>query len=430
MAGVRKQASPSGRYQGFFLDEAGKKRYFMGSESKRETLQIARKLEDDARQVRLGYREPRQTHFKHRKRLFAETVTEYLDWGKAQGGRKGRPWSAFHASRKERDLLVWAKTVGLNVLGDLDSESLLPAVEKVIQGFRKEGKAGKTINNIVEALHSFCLWCVTRKYLLSDPLADLADIDTTPESTYRALTIEETYRLLNTIPDYLRPTYILAMLTGLRANELRSLTRAHLDTVHSGLRLEPAWTKNREPGFQPLPAKFVKQLVSFADSGIVPGLYRQFARTLAYPKDALVFVNSHPARECDGFLKAAGIPKATPEGKLCFHALRTSFITFTYEAGATHKEAQELARHATPGLTANTYARTRNDRLIGITDRIAEKVLLNEIGAPVVHETQACVTPEEHKCLPEQALTANEIQWRRGDSNPRPEMFQDKHLRA
>jgi len=41
----------------------------------------------------------------------------------------------------------------------------------------------------------------------------------------------------------------------------------------------------------------------------------------------------------------------------------------------THKEAQELARHATPGLTSNRYARTRNERLAGITEKIAERVL-------------------------------------------------------
>ncbi len=418
MAGVRsKPRVKGGRFQGFFLDEAGKKRYFMGSQSKQETLRMARKLEDDARQVRLGYREPRQTHFKHRDRPFPEVVTEYLDWGRMQGGRKGRPWSAFHASRKERDLSMWAETLGLQVLGDLDG--VLPRVEKAIQGFRKEGKAGKTIGNVIESLQSFCCWCLkpSRKYLAADPLADLADIDTSPESTYRALTINEVYRLLNTIPDYLRPTYMLAMLTGLRANELRSLTRAHLDTVNNGLRLEAAWTKNREPGWLPLPAKFVKQLVAFAESGIVPKSYEQFARTLARPQDPLVFVNTHPARELDGFLKAAGIPKATPEGKLAFHALRTSFVTFAYEAGAHDREAQELARHATPGLTANVYARVRNERLAGITDRIAENVFPGDFGAPVVHEAREGATPQMHKCLPEQALTANENDWRRGDSN-------------
>jgi integrase len=429
VAGVRSEPrTKGGRYQGFFVDQNGKKRYFLGSTSKRETLQIARRLEDDARQVRLGYREPRQTHFKHRDRPFAEAVAEYLEWGKTQGGRKGRPWSAFHAGRKERDLTLWAEAVGLKVLGDLDG--VLPRVEKAIQGFRKEGKAGKTISNIVEALRSFSLWCVTRKYLSADPLADLADIDTTPGSTYRALTVDETYRLLNVIPDYLRPTYMLAMLTGLRANELRSLTRAHLDTANKGLRLEPAWTKNREPGFQPLPAKMVRQLQAFAESGIVPGLYQQFARTLTIPQDPLVFVNTHPARELDGYLKAAGIPKATPEGKLAFHALRTSFVTFPYEAGATHKEAQELARHATPGLTANTYARTRNERLAGITERIAEKVLGGERGAPVVHQVEIAKMPDARKCLPEQTLRATGTDWRRGDSNPRPEMVQDKHLHA
>jgi len=45
---------------------------------------------------------------------------------------------------------------------------------------------------------------------------------------------------------------------------------------------------------------------------------------------------------------------------------------------------------------------------------------------PAVHKEGVCVTPEAHKCLPEQALTANRMQWRRGDSNPRPEMLQDK----
>ena len=208
-------------------------------------------------------------------------------------------------------------------------------------------------------------------------------------------------------------------MTGLRANELRSLTRAHLDTVNSSLKLEPRWTKNREPGYQPLPGRLVKQLESFCGSGIVQSLYQQFFRKFTCPKDALLYVPSHPARELDKHLKAAGIPKLTTEGKLAFHALRTSFVTLTYEAGATHKEAQELARHATPGLTANTYARTRNERLAGITEKVADTVLSGEIGAPVVHQTEAAVMPETHKCLPEQALTADEIQWRRGDSKPR-----------
>ena len=67
-------------------------------------------------------------------------------------------------------------------------------------------------------------------------------------------------------------------------------------------------------------------------------------------------------------LITAGIPKCTEEGKIAFHALRTSFVTLAFEAGANHKEAQQLARHSTPELTANIYGRTRNERLIEVTD--------------------------------------------------------------
>ena len=129
-------------------------------------------------------------------------------------------------------------------------------------------------------------------------------------------------------------------------------------------------------------------------------------------------------------MEAAGIPKSTSEGKIAFHALRTSFVTLTYEAGATHKEAQELARHATPELTANTYTRVRNERLAGITERVADAVLSPNLGAHLVHEAKPLLSGDLAKPLSFQELTSDMGQWRRGDSNPRPEMFQDKRLHA
>ena len=44
----------------------------------------------------------------------------------------------------------------------------------------------------------------------------------------------------------------------------------------------------------------------------------------------------------------AGIPKDAIGGKLDFHAVRLAYINLIIEAGATVKEAQTLARHATP----------------------------------------------------------------------------------
>ena len=272
MAGARKKASPSGRYQGFFIDHTGKKRYFTGSTRRTETLRIARKLEEDHRQIRLGYREPRQTHFKYRDRSFMDTVGEYLEWGKLQGGRK--------------------------------------------------------------------------------------------------------------------------------------------------------------PAFQPLPKRLIMQLELFCGSGMVQALYKCFCRNFTYPKDALLYVPSHPARELDKDLEAAGILKHTDDGKIAFHALRTCFISLTYEAGATHREAQALARHSNPTLTANTYGRTRNERLAKVAEMVAERVLSGQVGANMVHEIESEGSVKIAKLRSEQQLTTDSAQWRRGDSNPRPEMFQDKRLHA
>jgi len=277
----------------------------------------------EQRQIRLGYKEPRQAHFKYRDRSFTETVEEYLEWGRLRGGRKGHPWSESHASRKERHLSLWAETLELKVLSDMDN--LLPRVEATLRELAKRNRSGKTLANVVESLVSFCNWCVIRGYLSENPLEDLGKLDTTPVDTYRALTVDEISRLLQSAPEHFRILCVVAMVTGLRAGELRSLTRRHLDTANSGLRLEPTWTKNRKPGFQPLPKRMVRQLKSFYHSGIVPILYQQFFRKFVCPQDALLYVPSHPARDLDKILKVAGIPKRTAEGKVAFHGLRTSF---------------------------------------------------------------------------------------------------------
>jgi len=293
-----------------------------------------------------------------------------------------------------------------------------------------QAQASVTISIPTEALCSFCNWCVIRGYLSENPLAGLSKVDITPRQEYRALTLDETYRLLRVAPEHLRLLYIIAITTGLRANELRSLTRRNLATKNNGLLLDPAWTKNRKPKLQPLPQRLVKQLESFCSSGSVQSLYQRFFRKFNCPEDALLYVPSHPARELDKDLKAAGIPKHTAEGKVAFHALRTSFVTLAYEAGATHKEAQELPRHSTLELTANTYGRARNERLAKVTEMVAERVLSGQTGANMVHETESAVTAKVVKLLSKQPLTGDSGQWRRGDSNPRPEMLQDKRLHA
>ena len=62
----------------------------------------------------------------------------------------------------------------------------------------------------------------------------------------------------------------------------------------------------------------------------------------------------------------------TDEGKLDFQACRVVYVSWVVEAGASVKEAQALARHATPDLTVNGYARARTERLAEVAERLGE----------------------------------------------------------
>ncbi len=84
---------------------------------------------------------------------------------------------------------------------------------------------------------------------------------------------------------------------------------------------------------------------------------------------------SHTARSVDQDLTSAGIPKQGPGGKIDFHAIRKAYINLVIESGVTVKEAQALARHASPVLTMNVYGHAREDRLAAAVERVAEVVL-------------------------------------------------------
>ncbi len=61
-------------------------------------------------------------------------------------------------------------------------------------------------------------------------------------------------------------------------------------------------------------------------------------------------------------LAAAGIPYLTAEGYADFHALRHTFISDLFDHGATQPQAQKLARHRSPAMTARYAHSTEEGR--------------------------------------------------------------------
>ena len=358
--GIKKKPTKGGLYQAYFTDYTGKRRYFTAltrTEAKRE----AKRLDAEHRLIRQGIRPVPTSTDKHRVTPLSEVIEEYLAWGESQGGRQGRPWSEVHAHNRRTQLSWWRDRLGLEMMADLGD--ILNRVEKELRQVQSLGRTGKTISSYAESLGAFCEWCVQRGFLKEDPLKALAPFDTTPQDQRRAMTPDEIMRLLSVCPPYRRLLYETAFLSGLRVKELRHLTLDHLDSEHAGLVLDGQWTKNKKPGFQPLPRVLVERLRSFAESGEPAQLYAEnFRRGSSKdpgPTSPLLYVPSHPSRTFDQDLKAADIPKRAPGGKLDFHACRTAYVNLVFEFGmVSPKEAQDLARHSTPDLTFNVYGRS------------------------------------------------------------------------
>jgi len=395
MAGVRKKPKSSGKYQGWFTDYKGDRKFFIGTKRKSETLRMAEKFEDDHRQVRLGYRSIPEKADKYKNKHVTPIIEEYLAWGKAQGGRGGKPWGKVHLRKRTSHLEWWKEQLEFEVMADL--VGILARVEDILRELQIKKRSGKTLQNYSEALNSFCSWCVKRGFLRSNPLHDLAPFDTTPLTIRRAMTEIEIFELFQAAPVERKLLYAVAFTTGLRAGELRALTENHIDTENRGLILNAEWTKNRKPGFQPLPVSLLGNLQKFAKAKIASRFYEKFYNNfedIELPENPLLYVPSHPAREMDKDLKLAGIPKITTAGKIDFHACRVAFITYILEAGASVKEAQVLARHSTPNLTLNTYARANDSRLTALTEMVAERLLVQPSSQVLLAENTVNNSPD------------------------------------
>lgn len=208
------------------------------------------------------------------------------------------------------------------------------------------------------AVKQFTAWLVPER-LTADPLVRLKISEAAdPVHERRALTIAEATALLEATaaaPERWGMTgperallYRLALETGLRAGELRSLTRAsfNLDSDPPVVFLAGKFTKNGDPATQPLNDDLVGPLKAHLKDKL-PG-----APAFTIPK-------VHTVRMFKSDLKAAGIEYRDDSGRVAdFHSLRHTFITNLARAGVHPSVAQELARHSSITLTMNHYTHT------------------------------------------------------------------------
>ena len=134
--------------------------------------------------------------------------------------------------------------------------------------------------------------------------------------------------------------------TGLRLNELRTLTVGGID-LNPGteaVQLECANEKNRAGSTVPL------------RSDLAHDLRQWIADNRLAPADRLFTVPTGLRRILDRDLTAAGIPKRDERGRTVdVHALRTTFGTWLSKAEVAPRTAQAAMRHGDITLTMGTY---------------------------------------------------------------------------
>ena len=223
-----------------------------------------------------------------------------------------------------------------------------------------EGINAKTYNNYLGAIKQFCRWMVSDRRAAESPIIHLKKIEagkvkSEQRRNRRVLEIDQLCHLLFVTMD--QPTrfgltgphramsYRLAAETGLRANEIRSLTRESYDLDNGTVTIHGSSAKNRKFAILPLKTDTAVALEPF--------LKNKLPSAPVFP---LPTKTSNMIRKD---LEAAHIPYEDESGRVFdFHSLRHQTGTMLAAAGVTPKVAQTLLRHSDINLTMGIYSHT------------------------------------------------------------------------
>lgn len=295
------------------------------------------------------------------RRRDAKTLAAIIDTYGQYLADRGR--TAKHAAmrtshcRRTADVLGWLRVADLNA----------SAAQANLAQRMALGMSERTAAHWATSLRAFGKWLVREKLATASPFADLVAprVVTLPRPR-RVLSAAEFARLLKaTVAGRVQcglagparaMLYRVAAGTGFRRSELASLTPASF--ASGTVTVAASATKNRKPATLPIAPKLARAVKQFT-RGIVgpiwPGTWSQFGRS---------------AKMLRADLKAAGLEYQTADGVYDFHSLRAQYITDLARSGASPQEAQRLARHSDPRLTASFYTRLSIDDLAAAVNRL------------------------------------------------------------
>ena len=220
-------------------------------------------------------------------------------------------------------------------------------VENYLKDLRDKGISYRRSNGYLTAIKSFCEWMVKSHYASESPVRHLTKLDTELDRRRerRAATPDEIQTLLQTtaagperfgMSGYERALfYKLAVETGLRKNELRTLKVSAFNFDNCTVTVETCYSKHRQKDVLLLRADLATKLQNYLANKL--------------PKAKAFSATDKTGDMIRADLADTGIP-FTRDGKvLDFHALRHTFITDLCMVPTSVR--QSLARHRSSAMT-------------------------------------------------------------------------------
>ncbi len=329
-----------------YKDHLGKRKTAKGFTDKGLTEELAAKLDTESRLRTTGLIDPEQERYAASRQSSIEGHVAAFE--ESLGDNTGK-----HVKLTMTRVRRIVAGCGFESLADMEPEAVRSYLRSQRSG--DNGIGHRTCNHYLQAFESFCNWCVVTKRLIASPMVGVERLNTATDVRHkrRALSADEIgllvasarvsgRRIQEFTGEQRARIYTLSYMTGLRKNEIASLTPRSfcLDASPATVTLEAAFSKHRRKDVLPLHPELVAMLREWL-KGVGPAekLFPKLDRRktwLMVQKD----------------LERAGIPYETPEGIADFHAAgRHTHITELLRNGASLPEAKELARHTDVKMT-------------------------------------------------------------------------------
>lgn len=270
------------------------------------------------------------------------------------------------------------------------------ACQSALASLQSSGLSAQTRNHYLSHVRQFVRWLVDEQRLRSDPLAGLSPISVEDDRRHdrRCPGDEEVEILFGHLAGRIgQPAirmgmsgecrslaYQVAMCSGLRAGELRSLTWDRIDLATGQINLGAAAAKNRRRTIQPLARWLCDLLAGWKAAGGTlwsafpagwPG--RLLKADLALARESWIAQARGAERSRRESSPICLYQVAGPDGPLFwdFHALRHWYVSqVASQQGISPATMQALVRHSDPKLTLGVYAKARQDQLRSAADQI------------------------------------------------------------